>query len=264
MAQSLDSQGYGAARAELNDIGAQRVEFASAAELDALQLAIGAGGIIDPSPTADLTNAGISLARGDYFGFVLDGVSAVPYAGDLVSKPFRGIQMGIRSWSRGRKVAGLARRGAALVDNIRSMRQNAAEAVKAARRRVCGPRCNNAYGTTTPTRGTWGNPADPGNGSYSFGGNNYQFRDGYPDFDHDDMAGYLHPSGQNRASIEMTGNRATDDRLANAVAGFDETPDDFTWHHGDDGTTMYLVSTPVHQATVPHTGGHNIAADPLF
>jgi len=69
MAKTLQDEGYDAARGELDDIARSRLKQASEAELDALQLAIGAGGIFDPSPVADATNAGISLARGDYFGF---------------------------------------------------------------------------------------------------------------------------------------------------------------------------------------------------
>jgi len=176
--------------------------------------------------------------------------------------------MGIRSWSRGRKLAGFARRGAALVDNIRGMRDRAAEAVKAARKRLC-TNCNNAYGTTTPTKGTWANAADPGNGKYTVNGNDYQWKEGYPDFEHPDMAKYLSQDGKpNAVPIEMTGTRRHDDALANMASGrggtAGATPDGFTWHHGDDGSTMYLVKDEHHLAVVPHTGGHNIAKDPLF
>jgi hypothetical protein len=264
MGQTLTDQGYASQRQQLQDIAAERARLASEAELDAAQLALGAAGVLDPSPTADGVNAGISLARGDYFGFFLDGVSAIPYAGDAVSKPVRGIQMGIRSWARGRRLAGFARRGSQLVDSMRAMRQRAAEAVKRARRQNCS-RCNNTYGTTTPTRGTWGDAADPGNGTYTApNGNQYAFRDGYPDFDNPDMRQYLHPDAQGGVAIEMTGNRSHDFELANSAAGFDRTPRGYTWHHGDDGTSMYLAQTSAHRDVVPHTGGHNIAQDPLF
>ncbi|MEJ6402406.1 HNH endonuclease [Yoonia sp. 2307UL14-13] len=269
MSRTLNEQGYTSARQELNDIAAERARNISDAELDAAQMALGAAGLLDPSPTADGVNAGISLARGDYFGFFLDGVSAVPYVGDLVAKPVRGVQMGIRGWARGRRLAAFGRRGAELVDNIRTMRQNAANAVKEARRRVCRG-CNNAYGTKTPTRGDWADPDNPGNGTYTTPPradgttSDYKFKDGYPDFDDDSMKQYLHPDAKNGVSIEMTGTRRHDDELANTVSGFDRTPDGYTWHHGDDGTSMYLVQERAHADVIPHTGGHNIAADPLF
>lgn len=265
MGQTLNKQGYASARQELNDIATARARAVSDAELDAAQLALGAAGIVDPTVAADAANAGISLARGDYFGFFLDGVSAVPYAGDLVAKPIRGIQMGLRRWGRGRRLAVFARRGSKLVDDLRSMRQRAAEAVKKARAKTCNG-CNNAYGTTTPTRGTWDTPDNPGNGTYTApgGDNAYKFKEGYPDFDDDSMKQYLHPDAQDGVAIEMTGTRRHDDELANTAAGFDSTPDGYTWHHGDDGTSMYLVEESAHRDVVPHTGGHNIAADPLF
>lgn len=241
-----------------------RMAQAREAQLDATQAALGAAGIIDPTGAADATSAAISLARGDYFGFVLDGASAaVPYAGDLVAKPIRGIQMGIRAWARGRRVAAFARRGAELVEQMVAMRKRAAEAVKRARRRAC-MHCNNAYGTKTPTRGTWADPADPGHGVYHHNGNDYHFKEGYPDFDHPGMAPYLYPDGASKTAIEMTGNRRVDEKLANAAADYKKTPDEYTWHHGDDGSTMYLVETQHHQSVVPHTGGHSIAEDPLF
>jgi hypothetical protein len=262
MGNSLSQQGYGNARSELNDIGVQRAGMDREAALDATQTGLGVAGIVDPTGIADGANAAISWTRGDYFGFVLDGASAVPYAGDAVAKPIRGIQMGIRSWLRGSKIAGLAQRGAKLVESMRAMRQRAADAVKQARRQNC-KRCNNKYGSMTPKRGQWENPADPGNGKYTVDGNTYQFKDGYPDFEHPDMQKYL-ADGKSSASIEMTGNRATDDRLANAATGRADTPDGYTWHHGDDGTTMYLVDSTHHDAIIPHDGGHSIAADPVF
>jgi A nuclease of the HNH/ENDO VII superfamily with conserved WHH len=52
----------------------------------------------------------------------------------------------------------------------------------------------------------------------------------------------------------LTGNIATDNRLANRAAGLSVTPDGYTWHHHEDGVTMQLVPTELHDA-VRHTGG---------
>ena len=264
MGQSLKDQGYDRLRRDLDQHARERVALEREAGLDATQVALGAAGIIDPTGAADAASAAISLARGDYFGFVLDGASAaVPYVGDLIAKPIRGIQMGVRAWARGRRIAAFARRGAELVEQMVAMRKRAAEAVKRARRRAC-VYCNNAYGTRTPTRGTWADPADPGHGAYHHRGYDYRFNEGYPDFDHPDMAGYLYGDGPSRVGIEMTGNRRIDEELANSAAGFAKKPIGYSWHHGDDGTTMYLVSKEHHEALVPHTGGHDIAQDPIF
>lgn len=264
MGKKLSQQGYGKARAELDDIARRRLAQQREAALDTTQLGLGVAGIPDPSGAADAANAAISLARGDYFGFVLDGISAVPWAGDLVAKPIRGVQMGVRAWARGRKLAGFAEHGSKLVERVRKMRRKAAQAVKLARRRRPCKGCNNKYGTKTPTRGAWENPKDPGAGIYTHNGNSYRFRDGYPDFDDPSMGRYLYQQGPNRTSIEMAGNRNTDEQLANLACGYRETPDHYTWHHGDDGSSMYLVERPHHEAVMPHVGGYSIAEDPLF
>ena len=53
--------------------------------------------------------------------------------------------------------------------------------------------------------------------------------------------------------IKMTGTR-TDFTEANRAANLSSTPKGYTWHHHQDGTTMQLVPTDIHQAT-GHTGG---------
>jgi RHS repeat-associated protein len=68
---------------------------------------------------------------------------------------------------------------------------------------------------------------------------------GFPDF-----------SGVATAEVKITqtGTRAGDYRAANDAAGLKGTPDGFTWHHHEDGTTMQLVPTEIHAKT-GHTGG---------
>jgi hypothetical protein len=45
-----------------------------------------------------------------------------------------------------------------------------------------------------------------------------------------------------------------DNAAANAAAGLLETPDGFTWHHHQDGTTMMLVPNNIHRR-ITHSGG---------
>jgi len=52
----------------------------------------------------------------------------------------------------------------------------------------------------------------------------------------------------------LIGDDYEDFKLANKAAGFKRTPQDSTWHHHDDGETMELVPTDLHQG-VRHTGG---------
>lgn len=69
---------------------------------------------------------------------------------------------------------------------------------------------------------------------------------GYPDF-----------SGVSKADVKIkfSGNRARDARAANKKAGYDETPDDYVWHHHQDGETMQLIPKDIHSKT-GHDGGH--------
>ena len=69
---------------------------------------------------------------------------------------------------------------------------------------------------------------------------------GYPDF-----SAY---AGVNVQINGLTGNRGTDERLANRAAGLVSTPDGYTWHHVEDGKTMQLIPEDLHNA-VKHTGG---------
>ena len=69
---------------------------------------------------------------------------------------------------------------------------------------------------------------------------------GFPDFS---------PYAQAEVQVEgLTGDYRTDEALANAQAGLEETPDDYVWHHVEDAETMQLVPQDIHQA-VRHTGG---------
>lgn len=77
---------------------------------------------------------------------------------------------------------------------------------------------------------------------------------GYPDF-----SAYLYRKNGKNVDVNigaLPGNRTHDDALANAAAGFDKTPNGYTWHHQDLGR-MQLVKTDIHQKT-GHTGGYSI------
>jgi hypothetical protein len=72
--------------------------------------------------------------------------------------------------------------------------------------------------------------------------------DGYPDFS---------PYATHTVRFDppgFQGNHGTDFTDANRAANLPETPDGYTWHHHQDGHTMQLVPTEVHDA-VRHAGG---------
>jgi A nuclease of the HNH/ENDO VII superfamily with conserved WHH len=68
---------------------------------------------------------------------------------------------------------------------------------------------------------------------------------GFPDFS---------PYAEKTVKITYSGDRATDFKLANEAANLKRTPEGMTWHHHQDGKTMQLVPTDLHNA-VKHTGG---------
>ncbi|WP_437879068.1 HNH endonuclease [Sorangium sp. So ce513] len=70
---------------------------------------------------------------------------------------------------------------------------------------------------------------------------------GYPDFR---AAGVV----RTEVKITPTGSRPGDSRAANQAAGFSRTPEGYTWHHHQDGSTMQLVPSNIHRMT-GHTGG---------
>lgn len=51
--------------------------------LDIVQFALDLAGIVDPTPISDGASGLISLARGDFLGAAISGLSMIPYVGDL-------------------------------------------------------------------------------------------------------------------------------------------------------------------------------------
>jgi Domain of unknown function (DUF4150)/DNase/tRNase domain of colicin-like bacteriocin len=88
---------------------------------------------------------------------------------------------------------------------------------------------------------------------------NVTYKNGYPDFSPYKYDGDL---GESEVKIDMTGNNNADFKQANQQAGFgpgaNDHPDGYTWHHNEDGTTMQLIQSDVHDAA-PHTGGASVA-----
>jgi len=76
--------------------------------------------------------------------------------------------------------------------------------------------------------------------------------DGFPDFS---------AHATHTVTINQTGRRGVDERLANAAAGLRATPKGYTWHHHQDGTTMQLIPRAIHRAT-GHTGGVGLRDKP--
>ncbi len=61
-----------------------------------------------------------------------------------------------------------------------------------------------------------------------------------------------------KVNIGKFTSRRVDTILANRLNGFKTTPLGYTWHHFQDGKTMQLVKSAIHNST-PHTGGYAIS-----
>ena len=69
---------------------------------------------------------------------------------------------------------------------------------------------------------------------------------GFPDF-----------APYSKAQVEingLTGNYAKDSAMANKSVGLNSTPEEYVWHHVEDGKTMQLIPKNIHNAA-RHTGG---------
>ena len=73
-------------------------------------------------------------------------------------------------------------------------------------------------------------------------------KNGFPDFSSVKTAD---------VNIKPTGKRRSDDKAANAEAGLEKTPENYTWHHHQDNGRMQLVPRDIHTKT-GHTGGFSI------
>lgn len=98
-------------------------------KLEIAGAAADAAGIVDPTPASDIVGAGISIARGDYWGAALSTASMIPYAGDLLAKP-------VKAARATKAIAGLERKVATLTKTVNDLKKakKEAEAVEAAAR----------------------------------------------------------------------------------------------------------------------------------
>lgn len=90
-------------------------------KLEMAGAAADAAGIIDPSPASDIVGAGISIARGDYWGAALSTASMVPYVGDLLAKPAKAVRAT-------KAIAGLEKKVAALTKTVTDLKKAKKEA----------------------------------------------------------------------------------------------------------------------------------------
>lgn len=281
---------------QLEELRKDSQSAAKELKLDEMQSALDLAGIADPTPISDAASGLISLARGDWFGAGMSLVSMIPYVGDAVGKTAKGAKLLAKMAKLKKRIADNVARGRQIVANALKKDAETIRAKRAADKAqkiddglVSGcPVGGNRFGTQSPKNG-WVK-GERGNGDWDpkqsglnqdkiediesvTGGKPIKFENGNPDFSE-----YVHqvkgPDGKMmdaRVEIELdrAGNRLVDETNArNAMAeklGQDsyKEPKGWTWHHKEDGTTMELIPSNLHN-NVPHSGGVSLARDPSY
>jgi hypothetical protein len=261
-------------------------------EWQAAKTAADLAGIADPTPTADTVSLVMSVAEGDWVGAFLSGVSFIPYAGDAVAKPIK-LARTIKT------IAKIEQRAAALAKQIAhykslagqfARRKMAAAGERARRAKEAGeryaaamkcktcPKPSNRFGTQLPTTGSWKNkkglPDERGHSRWSSedGSVSVEYKEGYPDFTTSKPPS-IYPKGDGKIEIEMKGDEsdfitardAMRDKLGdpNWPGKGLTAPEGYTWHHTEDGVTMQLVRSDVHdkaRSGAAHMGGESIVS----
>lgn len=100
-------------------------------KLEIAGAAADAAGVLDPTPTSDIVGAGISIARGDYWGAALSTASMVPYVGDALAKP-------VKAARATKAIVGLEKKVATLTKTVNDLRKakKEAEAAEAATKKT--------------------------------------------------------------------------------------------------------------------------------
>ncbi|TKC98280.1 PAAR-like domain-containing protein [Polyangium fumosum] len=280
-------------KAALEEEAACKAELAKTNEAiawEGFKAGVDLAGIVDPTPVADLTGAGLALADGDWLGAGISVVSAaVPYVGDLAGK-------GIKAARAAKALAKLDRLLLKWQAHLANAAAAARKAKEAAKKRITRKRAGGVGGLRTaprnpgdggfaprkqgggkdgggggnggpkkprkphqPDRAKWeqngGTVRDNPDGSTTFrrkdGVEVTYDKDGFPDFTR-----YRHPE-VNDVQIEFTGKYSKDEALADKAAGINKKfrdSQDYTWHHHQDGKTMQLIEREVHKDFF-HTGG---------
>lgn len=283
-------------RRKLDDLQADSAKAASDLKWELAQSAVDAAGLVDPTPISDAVGALMSAARGDWFGAGMSLVSMIPYAGDALGKTAKGAKAMARIASLRKRIANNVATGRQLVANALKKDSAAIRAKRAAQKAekiedglVEGCKVGgNRFGTQSPKEG-WVQ-GERGNGTWDpaksglkkdkvediesvTGGKPIQWIDGNPDFseyvyqtkgmDGSAVAGkvdiQLSPVGDRNADF-IAAREAMAEKLGKDK--FKE-PEGWTWHHKEDGSTMELIPSDLHN-NVPHSGGVSVARDPSY
>ena len=205
---------------------------------------------------ADGTNAGLYALQGDMLNAGISLAGMLPIGGQAVTGTRLGVKVGKEVLDASAKKAGKEVLGEATEQGVKKAGKEGGEraskeiGTKISRKKPRKPH--------KPNKKKWeengGKVVDNPDGSTTYiskDGDTVSYgKDGYPDFS---------PHASKEVTIDpMTGVGKGDFNRANEAAGLSKTPDGYTWHHVQDGKTMQLVPSNVHQ-TFPHSGGASAA-----
>jgi hypothetical protein len=252
-------------------------------EFENVRAGLDAAGLLDPSPVSDGASMVMSLAAGDWVDAGPSLISMVPYAGDALGKTAKGAKLAKRLAKLADQLAAATKKLEALNAAARKLERAKAAAAAAIKKRAENAaarfKCktctkpSNRFGSQLPATGKW--KGEKGNSRWTSddGSVSMDYKNGYPDFKTSEPK-----SVKDSVEIQMSGNDQKDfaaaRKLMREKTG-DKTwpgngkvaPDGYTWHHTEDGVTMQLVSTKVHnkaESGAAHTGGASLTSDPAY
>jgi len=270
--------------AEILSTEKQLQSLVKSKEWELAKTAVDAAGIADPTPISDGISTVMSLAEGDFIGAGLSAVSILPYLGDALAKPLKGI----RALKRIKEVSEAILKATKKLDQLKDKlvrRREAARRAREAKRKAVGSveecAAKGKWGDDVqlPTTGKWNPPDSKGHGKWTSDDGKYtvEYKEGYPDFTTaSGPAGAPIVKGKVEIEMDMGGKTRKDfdaaDEAMRKTHGDNWTrPSGYTWHHSEDGVTMVLVRSDVHNKSISrggsgaaHTGGASITKSPEF
>ncbi len=273
-------------KADAEAISGAESEIASivkSKEFEEARAAADLAGLVDPTPISDGVSMAMSIAAGEWLDAGLSGLSMIPYLGDAVAKTAKGARLAKKLATIGKRLAGATKKVEALKSTARKIENSRAAAARAIKKRAdeaaakmacktC-PKPSNRFGSHLPTTGKW--KGEKGNSRWTSedGSVSVDYKNGYPDFSTSQPKSVM-----DSVEIPMKGNdsdfAAARDAMRKKLGdpkwpgkGGGTKPEGYTWHHKEDGVTMELVSTKVHnkaESGAAHTGGASIVEDPAY
>jgi hypothetical protein len=253
-------------------------------EWELAKAAVDAAGVVDPTPISDGIGAVMSLAEGDLIGAGLSAVSLIPYLGDAVAKTAKGARAIKRLKELTEAILKVTKKLDQLKDKL-ARRREAARRVREAKRKAVGSveecAAKGKWGDDVqlPTTGRWDPPNSKGHGKWTSDDGAYtvEYKEGWPDFTTaTGPAGGPIVKGKVEIEMDLEGKTrkdfsAADEAMRKTHGDGWTRPKGYTWHHSEDGVTMVLVRSDVHDKSIvrggsgaAHSGGASITKSPEF